>query len=114
VRTGELWGVSQHGIDPDTLVTAKGLSGGVYPIAAVLLKERSGAWLREDGFGHISTFGGGELGCLAALTTLEITLRPEVRASVHRIADTVGRGLLDRMATGIARARDAVASEGVR
>ena len=93
MRTGELWGISRHGIDPDILVTAKGLSGGVYPIAAVLLSERSGAWLYEDGFGHISTFGGAELGCLAALKTLEITLRPDVRASVQRIADAVGRGL---------------------
>jgi acetylornithine/succinyldiaminopimelate/putrescine aminotransferase len=93
MRTGELWGVTKHGIDPDILVTAKGLSGGVYPIAAVLLSERSGAWLREDGFGHISTFGGAELGCLAALKTLEITLRAEVRSTVHRVSDTVGRGL---------------------
>ena len=93
MRTGEMWGITGHGIEPDVLVTAKGLSGGVYPIAAVLLSERSGAWLREDGFGHISTFGGAELGCLAALKTLEITLRPEVRASVHRIADAVSRGL---------------------
>jgi acetylornithine/succinyldiaminopimelate/putrescine aminotransferase len=93
MRTGELWGITKHGIDPDILVTGKGLSGGVYPIAAVLLSERSGAWLREDGFGHISTFGGAELGCIAALKALEITLRPEVRSSVHRIADAVGRGL---------------------
>jgi acetylornithine/succinyldiaminopimelate/putrescine aminotransferase len=93
MRTGELWGITGHGIEPDILVTAKGLSGGVYPIAAVLLSERSGAWLREDGFGHISTFGGAELGCLAALTTLQITLRPEVRESVHRIARAVGAGL---------------------
>jgi acetylornithine/succinyldiaminopimelate/putrescine aminotransferase len=93
MRTGELWGITRHGIEPDILVTAKGLSGGVYPIAAVLLSERSGAWLREDGFGHISTFGGAELGCLAALTTLQITLRPEVRESVHRIARAVGAGL---------------------
>ena len=93
MRTGELWGISRHGIEPDILVTAKGLSGGVYPIAAVLLSERSGAWLHEDGFGHISTFGGAELGCLAALKTLEVTLRPDVRASVHRIADAVGLGL---------------------
>ena len=93
MRTGELWGITGHGIDPDILVTAKGLSGGIYPIAAVLLSERSGAWLREDGFGHISTFGGAELGCIAALKTLEITLRPEVRESVHRIAGAVRRGL---------------------
>ncbi len=93
MRTGELWGITKHGIEPDILVTAKGLSGGIYPIAAVLLSERAGAWLREDGFGHISTFGGAELGCIAALTTLQITLRPEVRESVHRIAGAVGAGL---------------------
>jgi acetylornithine/succinyldiaminopimelate/putrescine aminotransferase len=93
MRTGELWGITKHGIEPDILVTGKGLSGGIYPIAAVLLSERSGAWLREDGFGHISTFGGAELGCIAALTTLEITLRPEVRESVHRIAAAVAHGL---------------------
>jgi acetylornithine/succinyldiaminopimelate/putrescine aminotransferase len=93
MRTGELWGITKHGIEPDILVTGKGLSGGVYPISAVLLSERAGAWLYEDGFGHISTFGGAELGCLAALKTMEITLRPEVRESVHRIADAVGRGL---------------------
>lgn len=93
MRTGELWGITKHGIDPDILVTAKGLSGGMYPIAAVLLSERAATWLHEDGFGHISTFGGAELGCVAALKTLEITLRPEVRRAVHRIADQVGRGL---------------------
>jgi acetylornithine/succinyldiaminopimelate/putrescine aminotransferase len=93
MRTGELWGITKHGIEPDILVTGKGLSGGVYPIAAVLLSERAGAWLHEDGFGHISTFGGAELGCIAALATLEITLRPEVRTRVHEIADAVGAGL---------------------
>jgi acetylornithine/succinyldiaminopimelate/putrescine aminotransferase len=93
MRTGELWGITKHGIEPDILVTGKGLSGGVYPISAVLLSERAGAWLHEDGFGHISTFGGAELGCLAALKTMEITLRPEVRESVHRIADAVRGGL---------------------
>jgi acetylornithine/succinyldiaminopimelate/putrescine aminotransferase len=93
MRTGELWGITKHGIEPDILVTGKGLSGGIYPIAAVLLSEKAGAWLYEDGFGHISTFGGAELGCIAALKTLEITRRPEVRSSVHYIADLIGSGL---------------------
>lgn len=93
MRTGELWGITKHGIEPDILVSGKGLSGGIYPIAAVLLSERAGAWLREDGFGHISTFGGAELGCVAALKTLEISRRPEVRSMVHYIADQVGTGL---------------------
>lgn len=93
MRTGELWGISKHGINPDILVTGKGISGGMYPIAAVLLSERAGQWLHQDGFGHISTFGGAELGCIAALKALEITTRPEVRSMVHYIADLFGGGL---------------------
>jgi acetylornithine/succinyldiaminopimelate/putrescine aminotransferase len=94
MRTGEMWGISKHGVEPDVLVTGKGLSGGIYPIAAVLMTEAAGAWLHEDGFGHISTFGGAELGCVAALKTLEIVLRPEVRSMVHYIADEVRTRLL--------------------
>lgn len=93
MRTGELWGITKHGIEPDILVTGKGISGGIYPIAAVLLSDRAGQWLEQDGFAHMSTFGGAELGCLAALKTLEITLRPQVRSMVHYIADTFGSGL---------------------
>ena len=41
----------------------------------------------------MSTFGGAELGCVAALKTLEITCRPEVRSMVHYIAATFTEGL---------------------
>ena len=51
------------GVVPDVLVCGKGLSGGLYPIAATLLSERAGRWLEEDGWGHVSTFGGAEVGC---------------------------------------------------
>jgi acetylornithine/succinyldiaminopimelate/putrescine aminotransferase len=95
MRTGELWGITKHGIRPDILVTGKGISGGVYPIAGVLLSERAGQWLHQDGFAHMSTFGGAELGCVAALKTLEITTRPEVRSMVHYIADLFGSGLAE-------------------
>ena len=93
MRTGELWAITKHGIQPDILVTGKGLSGGIYPIAAALLSERAGAWLYEDGAGHISTFGGAEIGCVAALKTLEITTRPTVRSMVHYISDLIGTRL---------------------
>ena len=93
MRTGELWGITKHGIVPDILVTGKGLSGGMYPISAALLTEKAAGWLTEDGFGHISTFGGAELGCVAALKTLEICNRPETRSMVHYISDLIGRGL---------------------
>jgi acetylornithine/succinyldiaminopimelate/putrescine aminotransferase len=95
MRTGEMWAITKHGIEPDILVTGKGLSGGMYPIAAVLVSERCAGWLTEDGFAHISSFGGAELGCVAALKTLEICGRPETRSMVHYIADLVGRGLRD-------------------
>ena len=93
MRTGELWGITKHGITPDILVTGKGLSGGMYPISAVLLSEKAAGWLTEDGFGHISTFGGAELGCVAALKTLEICNRPETRSMVHYISERIGNGL---------------------
>ena len=93
MRTGELWGITKHGIEPDIMVTGKGLSGGMYPITAAMLGDRAAQWLDQDGFGHISTFGGAELGCVAAIKTLEITMRPEVRASVHAIADLFAAGL---------------------
>ena len=93
MRTGEMWAITKHGIEPDILVTGKGLSGGMYPIAAVLVSERCAGWLTEDGFAHISSFGGAELGCVAALKTLEICSRPETRSMVHYISDLVGRGL---------------------
>ena len=64
----------------------------MYPIAAVLVSERCAGWLTEDGFAHISTFGGAELGCIAALKTLEICSRPETRSMVHYIADLVRAG----------------------
>ena len=65
----------------------------MYPIAAVLVTEASRAGSTEDGFAHMSTFGGAELGCVAALKTLEITSRPEIRSMVYYIADLLGGGL---------------------
>jgi acetylornithine/succinyldiaminopimelate/putrescine aminotransferase len=95
MRTGELWGITKHGIAPDILVTGKGISGGMYPISAVLVSDAAAGWLDEDGFGHISTFGGAELGCIAALKSLEICNRTETRSMVHYISDRIGRGLRD-------------------
>jgi acetylornithine/succinyldiaminopimelate/putrescine aminotransferase len=87
-RTGRLWGVEAFGVEPDILVTGKGLSGGIYPIAATVIAESSAGWLHERGWAHVSTFGGSEIGCEVALTVLEITTRPEV---VRRVADLAGR-----------------------
>jgi acetylornithine/succinyldiaminopimelate/putrescine aminotransferase len=93
MRTGELWGITKHGVRPDLLVTGKGVSGGMYPVSAVIATDAAAAWLTEDGFAHMSTFGGAEVGCVAALRALEITCRPEVRTMSHYIAGFFTAGL---------------------
>jgi acetylornithine/succinyldiaminopimelate/putrescine aminotransferase len=92
-RTGRLWGVECFGVEPDILVTGKGLSGGLYPISAAVLTPRAGRWLEEDGWAHVSTFGGAELGCRVAEKVLEITCRPDVLANVAAVSDRLAAGL---------------------
>jgi acetylornithine/succinyldiaminopimelate/putrescine aminotransferase len=92
-RTGRIWGVEHFGVEPDVLVTGKGLSGGLYPISAALLSPRVAGWLLEDGWGHTSTFGGAELGCRVAQKVLEITARPGVLENVIATSERLGAGL---------------------
>jgi len=94
-RTGVLWGVERFGVEPDILVTGKGLSGGMYPIAAAILSHQAGAWLEENGWGHVSTFGGSEIGCVVASKVLEISADPGVLANVGRQAGRFAAGLAD-------------------
>jgi acetylornithine/succinyldiaminopimelate/putrescine aminotransferase len=97
-RTGPLWAVERFGVVPDALVTAKGLSGGLYPITATLLSERLGAWLEEDGWGHVSTFGGAEVGCRVAQAVLDRTLNDATRATAAGVAARLEAGLADLVA----------------
>lgn len=92
-RTGHLWGVETYGVEPDLLVTGKGLSGGIYPIAATLISPAAAGWLHEYGWGHVSTYGGSELGCRVAAKVLEITLRPETTANVEHLTRRYAEGL---------------------
>jgi acetylornithine/succinyldiaminopimelate/putrescine aminotransferase len=95
MRCGEMWGITRYGVEPDLLVTGKGISGGMYPIAACVVSERHAGWLNEDGFGHISTMGGAELGCIVALKVLEICQRPAVASLVRYLSDFIRAGLDD-------------------
>jgi len=85
-RSGKIWAIEKFGVVPDIIVTAKGLSGGMYPIAAAILNEKAGSWLLKDGFAHVSTFGGSEIGCYIAKKVLEIVSRPETLDHVNRIS----------------------------
>jgi len=93
MRTGAMWGCMKYGVEPDIMVTGKGIAGGMYPLACVLISEKCGGWLKEDGFGHISTGGGAELGCIVSMKTLEIVQRPEVATMVRYIGNFLRTGL---------------------
>jgi putrescine aminotransferase len=94
-RTGHMWAVSLWNVKPDILVTAKGLSGGLYPIGATLLSRRVGSWLSENGWGHVSSFGGAELGCAVAKRVVEVCSDPAHLAHALLISDYLGAGLSD-------------------
>jgi putrescine aminotransferase len=83
-RTGTIWYHQQEHVQPDLLVTGKGLSGGVYPISATLMTSELFAFFDEQPFVHVSTFGGAELGCVAALAVLDLL---EADGFLERVED---------------------------
>lgn len=86
-RTGLPWGFQHYNILPDIVVTGKGLSGGVYPIAATCFRKKYERVFKKDPFIHISTFGGAELACFGALQVLRISTNKEFLANVNRLAE---------------------------
>lgn len=92
-RTGKIWAYENWGLEPDVVVTGKGLSGGVYPITATLMTAPLHAFFDTHPFIHISTFGGAEPGCAAALATLDITERTGFLERVKDLSDRFQRGL---------------------
>ena len=92
-RTGTMWYFQQEGLEPDIVVTGKGLSGGVYPITATLMTAEIHAFFADHPFVHISTFGGAELGCVAALAVLDVVEAPGFLERVVELGERFERGL---------------------
>ena len=67
------------------MTTGKGLSGGIFPITATLMTAEIHAFFAEHPFVHISTFGGAEVGCVAALATLDVIAAPGFLERVEEI-----------------------------
>ncbi|MFC1782761.1 ornithine--oxo-acid transaminase [Planctomycetota bacterium] len=69
-RTGKLLAEEYEGIEADLTLIGKALSGGLYPISAVLSnKEVLGVFQPGD---HGSTYGGNPLACAVARTALKV------------------------------------------
>ena len=67
-RTGKMWAADHFGVEPDILLSAKGLASGM-PLGAIIAREKIMTW--ESG-SHGSTFGGNPVCCAAALATLDV------------------------------------------
>ena len=92
-RTGELWAFSWFDVIPDIVILGKGLSGGIYPISATVIRKPLESVFQEDPFIHISTFGGAEIGCRIAKRVLEISSSPEFLDHVNELAKLFRLGL---------------------
>lgn len=69
-RTGKKLCVEHDGVRPDVVLLGKALSGGVYPVSAVLADRDVMLCIRPGE--HGSTYGGNPLGCAAAIAALEV------------------------------------------
>jgi len=67
-RTGKMFAAEHFGVEPDILLSAKGLASGM-PLGAIIARETVMTW--EKG-AHGSTFGGNPVCCAAALATLDV------------------------------------------
>lgn len=86
-RTGKLWGFEHYNIIPDIVVLGKGLSGGIYPISATVLRKPLESIFHDDPFIHISTFGGSELGSIVMRKVLEISSDKNFLDHINKMAE---------------------------
>lgn len=66
-RTGKMFAIDYYGVEPDILITAKGIADG-FPLSAYTVRsEIADAYKPGD---HLSTFGGNPVSCAAALANI--------------------------------------------
>lgn len=79
-RTGKWFAAEYYGIQPDMIVTAKGISSGYVPMGAVLLGERVLELADGGMFAHGFTYSGHPVGAAVALKNIEILEREQLIA----------------------------------
>ncbi|XP_061089175.1 ornithine aminotransferase, mitochondrial-like [Conger conger] len=108
-RTGRRLAVDHEAVRPDLVLLGKALSGGVYPVSAVLCDDEVMLTIKPGE--HGSTYGGNPLGCRVAIAALEVLeeenlaenadkmgqlLRSELMKLPSDVVTTVrGKGLLN-------------------
>ena len=107
-RTGQPFAYQKFGLEPDIVLVAKSLAGGL-PLGAILARGNV-AQVFQPG-SHGSTFGGGPLQCRLAVKFLEILGRPRFLEHVREMSDYF-RSRLDELQEEIPAVRE-VRGEGL-
>ncbi len=92
-RTGRVWALEHFGAVPDMLVTGKGTSAGVYPIAACCFGPRVEPHFASDPFFHPSSFAGSELGARVLEAVVQRYEDPELLENVEAMGARLRAGL---------------------
>ncbi len=81
-RTGKLWGFEHYGIVPDVLLLGKALGGGL-PLGAFISSHAMMQLLTHDPvLGHITTFGGHPLSCVAGMAAFNVLKKEQLAEGV--------------------------------
>ena len=82
-RTGKLLAVDHEEVKPDILILGKALSGGVYPVSAVLADNRVMEVIKPGE--HGSTFGGNPLASAVAMEALQVVKDEKLAENAERL-----------------------------
>ena len=90
-RTGKLLAVHHEEVQPDILILGKALSGGVYPVSAVLANDSVMNVIKPGQ--HGSTFGGNPVAAAVAIAALEVIKEEKLAENAERLGIILRNGL---------------------
>lgn len=82
-RTGKMLCCDHFGIKPDILILGKALSGGVFPVSAILSSNEIMLTIKPGE--HGSTFGGNPLACKVAIAALNVIKEEELARNADKL-----------------------------
>ncbi len=82
-RTGKLLAVHHEDVQPDILILGKALSGGAYPVSAVLANNEIMNVIKPGN--HGSTFGGNPIAAAVAISALEVVRDEKLSENAERL-----------------------------
>ncbi|MEP6968541.1 MAG: ornithine--oxo-acid transaminase [Pseudomonadota bacterium] len=102
-RTGKLLAEEHEGIEADLTLIGKALSGGFYPVSAVLSNKEVLGVLKPGE--HGSTFGGNPLGCAVARMALKVLVEEGMIENAAIQGERLTRGLRDLRSNAVREVR---------